>query len=200
MECYHCRNHRPRADRGAAGNQEPVTARWSLRPGVHRCAPRWGAARSDLRPAVLTPQPRRSANLDCTPTSCAAPPPRWRSRPERRSRSSSRCSATMTMDTDGHLSEKRPDEVAESHGRGPRGSPRGSGVGASAGRCRCRRRFWCCPVVPRLIWSTWPRVEPQVSGLPRGAPPVGFEPTPPPPEGGALSPELRGLTVRNERT
>ena len=31
-------------------------------------------------------------------------------------------------------------------------------------------------------------------------PPVGFEPTPPPPEGGALSPELRGLTVRVERT
>ena len=29
------------------------------------------------------------------------------------------------------------------------------------------------------------------------APPVGFEPTLPPPEGGALSPELRGLSEQN---
>ncbi len=36
------------------------------------------------------------------------------------------------------------------------------------------------------------QAKPQVSGEVRVAPPVGFEPTPPPPEGGALSPELRG--------
>ena len=29
-------------------------------------------------------------------------------------------------------------------------------------------------------------------------PPAGFEPAPPPPEGGALSPELRGLKDRRE--
>src|SRR4051794_30178822 len=32
----------------------------------------------------------------------------------------------------------------------------------------------------------------------RKVPPAGFEPAPPPPEGGALSPELRGLGNRND--
>jgi site-specific DNA recombinase len=36
----------------------------------------------------------------------------------------------------------------------------------------------------------------EVCTLPGSVPPVGFEPTPPPPEGGALSPELRGPLPR----
>jgi transposase len=82
-------------------------------------------------------------------------------------------------------------------------------LAARGGRCvrhgfpRAKRRFptsdrcverWekclppCHAVFPRPSLPAFP----QVRGLFRWAPPVGFEPTLPPPEGGALSPELRG--------
>jgi hypothetical protein len=51
----------------------------------------------------------------------------------------------------------------------------------------------CCQTP---MWSTWPptgrKVKPQVRRQIRMAPPARFELALPPPEGGALSPELRG--------
>ena len=46
----------------------------------------------------------------------------------------------------------------------------------------------------REAHDTWSAIGPE--GGSAVAPPVGFEPTHPPPEGGALSPELRGLGKR----
>ena len=112
-------------------------------------------------------------------------------------------SATMTMDTYGHLFETRLDEVAEALdaarilARIPR--PTSEHTAATAGRMRsfrCPVLPQCCPGARSSTWTgTVQRVKPQVRGRTRVVPPVGFEPTLPPPEGGALSPELRGPVV-----
>ena len=56
----------------------------------------------------------------------------------------------------------------------------------------------CCQTP---MWSTWPptrrKVKPQVRRRIRMAPPARFELALPPPEGGALSPELRGHVFRH---
>jgi hypothetical protein len=52
---------------------------------------------------------------------------------------------------------------------------------------RCTKKPWPESLVRALFWLF--RLDIDL------VPPAGFEPAPPPPEGGALSPELRGLKV-----
>ena len=89
----------------------------------------------------------RSAYPTCTRTSSGTPRPASRSPPAPTSRSSSRCSgtasATMTLDTYGHLFEDRLDEVGDAMDARPRRRP------ASAATSLRR----CCPVLPQCCPS-----------------------------------------------
>src|ERR1700751_1412634 len=55
----------------------------------------------------------------------------------------------------------------------------------------------CCPEQSSSNWTrNAEMLQANESLVLRTVPPAGFEPALPPPEGGALSPELRGLTCR----
>src|SRR3954453_2896454 len=86
-------------------------------------------------------------------------------------------SATMTLDQYGHLFDDRLDDVADR-------------LDAAA---RLADVYPMCTNSPEPEAIGWPEDVggPQLRAF-RSVPPAGFEPAPPPPEGGALSPELRG--------
>src|SRR4051794_23943577 len=85
----------------------------------------------------------------------------------------------MTLDQYGHLFGDRLDEVAE----------RLAAAHAAA-------FAQCCPRGKSSTSTTRPgAAHPRSDQALQKVPPAGFEPAHPPPEGGALSPELRGLVV-----
>ena len=85
-------------------------------------------------------------------------------------------SAGMTLDQYGHLFGDRLDDVAD--------------------RMAAARQAAVAHLLPeaktRVLSRPRTRPKPNNSGPFMLVPPAGFEPAPPPPEGGALSPELRG--------
>jgi hypothetical protein len=89
-------------------------------------------------------------------------------------------SAAMTLDQNGHLFGDRLDDVADR---------RATGRAAAVARM-----FPANPAMAQKDKLGVPTAQ-QIRAL-QIVPPAGFEPAPPPPEGGALSPELRGRQTR----
>ncbi len=91
-------------------------------------------------------------------------------------------SATMTLDQYGHLFDDRLDDVADR-------------LDAAA---RLADVYPMCTKTRDDDAIKWAQEagDPQNRAF-RSVPPAGFEPAPPPPEGGALSPELRGPKTRS---
>jgi len=106
-------------------------------------------------------------------------------------------SATMTLDTYGHLFENRLDEVGSALDLARRAVDlpvRRKAHGETPPNPAVAQTLPNEGVIDLATYRT--KEKPQVSLRFRMAPPEGFEPSLPPPEGGALSPELRGLVRR----
>jgi integrase len=91
-------------------------------------------------------------------------------------------SAAMTLEQYGHLFDDRLNDVADA-------------LDAAASKARV------APVLPQPrigdLDPKRPKAQAGKYGGVKGVPPAGFEPALPPPEGGALSPELRGRQTRS---
>ena len=154
------------------------------RPGLRRHPQRPAAAGQRPSGPRSAPPPGRSASPTCTRTSCGTPRPASPSPPAPTSRSSSRCSATrsatMTLDTYGHLFEDRLDEVADAMDRRP---DRGAQTAPRAPGQRCPA---VAPVLPepRFRAGNAEEAPPSVSAgqgpFSDLVPPTGFEPALPP--------------------
>jgi hypothetical protein len=94
-------------------------------------------------------------------------------------------SAAMTMDVYGHLFSDRLDEVADALDNARSEASRSAAAVANAQNPVAK-------VLPNADVVDLAAYKPQVRRQIRMAPPARFELALPPPEGGALSPELRG--------
>ena len=99
-------------------------------------------------------------------------------------------SAAMTMDVYGHLFSDRLDEVADALDTARSEAARSASAVANA-QNPVARVLPNADVVDLAAYKA--KGKPQVRRQIRMAPPARFELALPPPEGGALSPELRGL-------
>ncbi len=70
-------------------------------------------------------------------------------------------SATMTMDTHGHLFENRLDEVADGMDAARSSAPAARKSAVETAQPVAQARFWCCPGVPRGRSDRLPRMAAQ---------------------------------------